>query len=460
VEPSSLPKAFGVWFKDLNRWGVGSFRISQWDWPPEQIKSLASAVERRIEPIDKTRFELLPQHFVTVRFSGSIEQRDLHGKSQFKGGLFLARAGDLIYSKIDVRNGAIGIVPNDLPFVAVTSEFPVYRINHAVALPEYIQLVFRTRHFRQTINSMVSGTSGRKRVQPNELEDIKIPLPSISAQNLVVEHWRALRRELSTIVARIKKRSAQVDERFLTDLGFIVPSKSAAPRCFGVWWSDFHRWGVDYNQQRLIGQDITKGKFPVVELRSIFKSAQYGTSEKANSIGDGIPIIRMNNIVDGALSLSKLKHVRLPDIEISKLLLRNGDILFNRTNSKELVGKCAVFDHDGEYVFASYLIRVRVDTSKANPEFVVYALNSAIGRQQIDAISRQIIGQANINSQELGELLLPLPPLAVQDRMIKWVNTERAKIASDAQAAEHLEKQITNDVESMILGKVKVTKTK
>ena len=76
-----------------------------------------------------------------------------------------------------------------------------------------------------------------------------------------------------------------------------------------------------------------------------------------------------------------------------------GDILINRTNSKELVGKCGVFQAEGEYVFASYLIRVRVDNSRVLPEYLAYAINSPLGRQQVDALSRQIIGQANINSQ-------------------------------------------------------------
>src|SRR5436305_1096463 len=98
------PRAFAVRWKDLHRWGVNSFRTSQWQWPPTAIKKLTLALERRFEPVEKTAFELKPEHFLSLRFTGEVEPRDLHGKSEFKGNLFFAHSGDIIYSKIDVRN--------------------------------------------------------------------------------------------------------------------------------------------------------------------------------------------------------------------------------------------------------------------------------------------------------------------------------------------------------------------
>ncbi len=160
----------------------------------------------------------------------------------------------------------------------------------------------------------------------------------------------------------------------------------------------------------------------------------------------------MNNIVNGELDLSNLKHLQLSHQEIEKLLLKEGDIIFNRTNSKELVGKCAVFHVEGDYVFASYLIRVRIDPEKADPDFVCYVINSLIGRQQIDALSRQIIGQANINSKELRDLKIPLPPLLVQGRIMHRVATGRLEIAREIERAERIESNIDAKLEALILG--------
>jgi type I restriction enzyme, S subunit len=132
--------------------------------------------------------------------------------------------------------------------------------------------------------------------------------------------------------------------------------------------------------------------------------------------------------------------------------LKEGDILFNRTNSKELVGKCAVFHASGDFVFASYLIRVRANPAKADPDFLAYLVNSSIGRQQIDALSRQIIGQANVNSEELRGLQMPLPPVSVQKKIMQRIAAGRIEIAREREAARNLTKEIGADLEALIFG--------
>jgi type I restriction enzyme S subunit len=447
-----VPRAFAVWWKDLHRWGVKSFQSSQWQWPATKIKKLASALERRLESVDKASFELRPEHFLSLRFTGEVEPRDLHGKSEFKGTLFFAHAGDLIYSKIDVRNGAIGIVPAEIPVATVTSEFPVYRIKKDVALSEYIQLVFRTEHFRRIINGMVSGTSGRKRVQPDDLEDVEIPLPSLPEQNSIVARWRKAQDEIAAARERVEKRKTEIDARFFAELGLRSPAQDSMPKAFAVWWEDFLRWGVGFNYLKQSGAELTRGKYPVVDVGSLLELVQYGTSEKANTNNDGVAVIRMNNILDGELDLGNLKHLRLSKNEIGKLLLKDGDILFNRTNSKELVGKCAVFHAQGEYVFASYLIRIRTHSTKADADFLSYVINCPIGRQQINALSRQIIGQANVNSVELRGLQIPLPPLAVQKEIMERVAAGREEIAHERETADRLDIEINAEIEALILG--------
>jgi restriction endonuclease S subunit len=160
----------------------------------------------------------------------------------------------------------------------------------------------------------------------------------------------------------------------------------------------------------------------------------------------------VNNITDGKLDLSDLKFVKLKSRDQERLLLNDNDILFNRTNSKELVGKCAVFHESGDYVFASYLIRIRPDPTKADSDFVAYVINSSIGRQQINAISRQIIGQANVNSEELRSLQIPLPPLDVQKEIMRRVEEGRSKIRQEQEAAAQVKEESEREVERMILG--------
>jgi type I restriction enzyme, S subunit len=201
-------KAFAVPFKDLDLWSVSSFRKLNWNWEADIIKPLKAALERWQEEVNKREvsFENAPP--VTLRFDGSMEKRELGSKTSFKGKLFSARAGDVVYSKIDVRNGAIGIVPDFLAQIAVTSEFPVYRVRNDVASPEYIQLLFKTENFRHRINGMISGASGRKRVQPEQLENLEVPLPPLETQHAIVRYYQQGQEE----VRRLEEEGTRLEE--------------------------------------------------------------------------------------------------------------------------------------------------------------------------------------------------------------------------------------------------------
>jgi type I restriction enzyme, S subunit len=140
----------------------------------------------------------------------------------------------------------------------------------------------------------------------------------------------------------------------------------------------------------------------------------------------------MGNIINGYLSLDGLKYLPPTHKEFPALLLTKGDILFNRTNSAELVGKTAVYQGKPEKcAFASYLIRLSFSHEIA-PEFMSYFLNSTFGRTWISSVVNQQVGQANVNATKLRALTVPLPPSAEQLQAVARV--ERAfSIADEVQ---------------------------
>ena len=126
-------------------------------------------------------------------------------------------------------------------------------------------------------------------------------------------------------------------------------------------------------------------------------------------------------------------------------------LIIRTSGSRDLVGTCAIFHGSEQAVFASYLIRLRFDTARANPDYVCWFLNSALGRQQVDSISRQIM-QNNINSEEIRTLRVPLPPPEIQRELVERVTAARAEIARERAAAADLRLSIAAEVESLILG--------
>jgi type I restriction enzyme S subunit len=155
---------------------------------------------------------------------------------------------------------------------------------------------------------------------------------------------------------------------------------------------------------------------------TLTKAIEYGTNFKASAIPNGVPVLRMNNIRDGRIDYENLKYVPADVDDLPELFIRRDDILFNRTNSFELVGKSAVYKgNDSEYTFASYLIRATLYES-AVPDYVNLAMNAPYFREtQIVPQVVQQCGQANFNGTKLSQTLVPLPPRNEQLRIVERV---------------------------------------
>lgn len=448
----TFPKAFSVSFSELKRWDPNSFHRIQWHWAPSMMAPIGTVLSPRKEKIERSNnsfFDLMP---VTIHFDGSIEPRKVSGDKEYTMELFWARPGDIVASKIDLKNGAVAIIPDEWDKAVVTNHFAVYETNLDRLDPKYFHLLIQVKFFKEHLWRNKVGAEGRKEVKLEFFESLEIPIPPLPIQQKIVAYWEAVIAKANLLEDQAKATIDGSSRTFIHELGLSIPKKQKSQKVFSAQWKDFDRWSVSYNQAVITMLDLSKGKFPVVELGAILDIVQYGTSEKTNSSGEGVGVIRMNNIIDGDLDLSNLKHLKVSKNIEETLKLFNGDILINRTNSKELVGKCAVFDKNETYIFASYLIRLRLKAEKADPHFISFAINGPIGRQQINALSRQIIGQANINSQEIRSLKLPLPELKVQQKLIQNAIQARQKAALLRTEAKEFLKKATAGVEQMILG--------
>lgn len=170
-------------------------------------------------------------------------------------------------------------------------------------------------------------------------------------------------------------------------------------------------------------------------IRDIVTEVRYGSSRPAVD-GGKYPYLRMNNITyGGELDLSDTKRIDIPDNELDKCTVRRGDILFNRTNSKELVGKTCVYDRDEMMVLAGFVIRIRVK-DRILPEFLSAFLNTDFSKQMLLGMCKTAIGQANINAQELQNIGLYLPPVELQQCFVQFKKeTDKSKSFDDLEVA-------------------------
>ena len=251
---------------------------------------------------------------------------------------------------------------------------------------------------KETVDYVMSSVTGARmpRTDMKALMSLPVPLPPLDEQHRIVG--------ILNRAAKIERLRARAREL----MGEFIPALFV--RMFGD------------PAENPMGWDVRPlGAFCIL--------TQYGTSKKATNQADGVPVLRMGNVTyRGDLDCTDLKWVALSESDVEKHVLRTGDILFNRTNSKELVGKTGIWDGRFEAVAASYFIRLRVDETCVCPTYVWAFMNSSATKQRLFEAARGAIGQANINSKELRSVLLPVPPLDLQRRYAELVETARTAL--------------------------------
>jgi type I restriction enzyme S subunit len=189
-----------------------------------------------------------------------------------------------------------------------------------------------------------------------------------------------------------------------------------------------------------------------------YSKMDYGTSKKCNPGLNGVPVLRIPNIVRGSLHSVDLSSLDPMLVERNKYL-EDGDLLFVRTNAtRENIGKTMVYEKQFEKAsFASYLIRVKVDKSEFNPTYVHFFSQTEQGIAQLSGrASNAADGKFNINTQTLRTILLPKPSIDVQNQIVIILESIENRIAIEQQYLSSLEDLFSSLLDSLILGKVRV----
>ena len=243
---------------------------------------------------------------------------------------------------------------------------------------------------------MASNGVAQKNMSTEWLKDYEIPLHTPNQQEEIVTVLNAAQSILSSRRQQLQKLDELVKARFV--------------EMFGIYPANPKGWETG-------------------TIRDVVSDVRYGSSRPAVD-GGKYPYLRMNNITyGGELDLSDTKRIDIPDNELDKCTVRRGDVLFNRTNSKELVGKTCVYNRDDMMVLAGFVIRVRV-SERILPEFLSEFLNTEFSKQMLLAMCKTAIGQANINAQEMQNIGLYLPPIELQRKFVQFKEqTDKSKVA-------------------------------
>lgn len=357
--------------------------------------------------------------------------------------------GWLAYNPYRVNVGSIGLKTEQHKHNYISPAYVVFSCKETL-LPDFLFKLFKTDRFNKIIKESTTG-SVRQNLTIDSLKTLDIPLPSSDIQAALLAKYYLKTQSADTQDKSALRKEEEIAALIMNRLGVHLKTTAKKKGISFAKFSFIDRWAADYIFNVSSIKGIAESKYPVQKVRSFLLSYQYGLSEKASEEPIGIPMLRMNNIVNSELSFEDLKYIKLTEKQKENVLLQRGDLLFNRTNSKELVGKTAVFDRDEAYAFASYLIRLKVNQEKVNVHFINYLFNSPIGRIQIDMISRQVLGQANVNAQELQDFIFPIPDIAIQNEIVAEISEIKADANKHKELAEQQRKEAIKEFEQAII---------
>ncbi|KFK96607.1 MULTISPECIES: restriction endonuclease subunit S [unclassified Serratia (in: enterobacteria)] len=322
--------------------------------------------------------------------------------------------GDVVFNNTNSEEwvGKTAVFDQEGEFV-FSNHMTRLRVRKELVLPEYLagylQMLWSMGYSKTRAKRWVSQAG----IESDTLASFKIPLPTLHEQQRIVDVLQQ-----AEVVTKAKKSiSDQVDHLVRT-----------------AYWEYFSDW---YTADGLIDP---------VRISDYVADSQYGVSEAMGETGTHA-VLRMNSMTaSGWLDLTDLKYASLSKKDIESTKLHDGDLLFNRTNSRELVGKCAIWRPvEGEFSFASYLVRIRLKPEML-PEFLWTTLNSAYGKYRLFNSAKQAVSMANVSPTDLGRITVPLPPLPLQQKfseLVREIEALRAQMLGKLEMYSELLETIT-----------------
>jgi type I restriction enzyme S subunit len=362
-------------------------------------RALAYVLTRSGEPVAVDLLRAYKQVTVRLFHKGVVLRGEKLG-SAIRSSQWQVREGQVLLSRIDARNGAIGIVPPVLDGAVVTNDFWAFTVNRELAVPAFLDAYFGTAEFVDACNAASEGTTNRVRLQPDRFLKIEVPFPSVEEQR--------------RIASRIEELAARVEEA----RGLRVASADALTL--------FKKRVGD-----TIFDSLDCEKKCLAEV--LVEESLNGISQRPENTGPGVEILRISagtSRSDATVDESDVKYLPVERAKVESYQLRKGDLLACRFNGNlSYVGRFSLYSNDRSrfQVYPDKLIRFRVSDAVL-PQFVRYAMNSDIGRRQIESMCATTAGNIGVSAKQLKTVRLPVPSVDEQSRIVAHLGSLQASV--------------------------------
>ena len=345
-----------------------------------RFEQIAINSTEKKKPVEEDRFTYLGLEHLD---SGSLKVTRFGSDVAPIGEKLVMRKGDVLFGKRRAYQKKVAIAPFDGIFSA---HGMVLRPNVEVIDPDFFPLFISSDYFLDAAIKISVGSLSPT-INWRDLKTLEFELPDLATQRKLAETLWSINDTMETYKKLIAATDELVKSQFMEQFG--LPDNNV------------------------------KG-YPLGRIGDVVSDVHYGTSAKASDNGKYV-YIRMNNITyEGALDLSDIKRIDVADSEIENYIVRYGDVLFNRTNSRDLVGKTCVFDRKNPMIIAGYIIRLRMN-GLVLPEYLSLFMNTRYAKKLLFSMAKGAVGQANINAKELQDISIIIPPIDEQREFLTLV---------------------------------------
>ena len=451
-------------------------------WEESQFKDIAAYIQRGKSPkyAVHSNFPVINQkcirwHGIDLEFLKYLDPNESHKWSQER----YLQPGDILWNSTGTGTiGRASIYKGNIENAVADSHVTIIRLPTHQILPEYVFYFIMSPYVQKNIESMQSGSTDQVELGKTVIEETKIPLPPFAEQKRIVAKIEELFSEIDKGVENLLKtqdllkayRQSILKNAFEGKLTEKWREKNQGKLKTADEFRTYLRHKRKEHHQKSIEQwesnDATGSTAPSPRPRSLKNlnmlsatelenlptlpdawvwdklgcmtlGVEYGTSAKSSKQGD-VVVLRMGNIQNCTFIWKDLAFTSNKQ-EIAKYSLKKDDVLFNRTNSPELVGKTALYKGECPAIFAGYLIRINQIHSIETSKYLNFYLNSPVAKQHGNRVKTDGVNQSNINGDKL--INYPFPFCSIEEQQVVVSMLEEYLFATD-----NLEREIQRDL--------------
>lgn len=393
---------------------------------------------------------------------GAYQNRISRGKDLKMKVYQQAKVNHLFWCKVDTKNGAFGIITEELAVGLGSSNMAFAELDLTKINVNYLQLLFKSKILHSYMDNMVTGTTNRKYIKFSDLlSNVKIPLPSLAEQNALVADYND---RIATADSQDVESAAlehSIEEFLFSKLGIGVElnkeeEKENSPLLSFIPYSTVKEWGIDKiistNNYNSCNYQVANLERNSIYINEVFRGKSPKYSANSNRVVLNQKCIRWN-----AIETEWAKTVNINWIKsiANKFFTLEGDILINSTGEGTIGRSSYVSKQYEGFLYDSHVLLLRLNPQYINPRYFTYVFNSKYGQSQVHGVkSAQSTKQTELGINNLLKIVLPIPSLDKQNEIVAHIKGLKEQIKQLRTAATTNRTTAQADFEKKIFGEL------